>query len=87
MIVGVWVLFCLARPIRPWKVMLIVGVSAVFAGLIAVPFTRAFLNLAVAFPELLWVPAFAAVGVAFVEFLWRRDQRVRALDPRTVAGE
>jgi cation-transporting ATPase E len=87
MIVGAWVLFCLARPIRPWKVMLIVGVSAVFAGLIAVPFSRAFLNLAVAFPELLWVPAFAAVGVALVEFLWRRDQRVRALDPRTVAGE
>ena len=87
MIVGVWVLSCLARPIRPWKVMLIVGVSAVFAGLIAVPFTRAFLSLAVAFPELLWVPAFAAVGIAFVEFLWRRDQRVRALDPRTVAGE
>jgi len=67
--------------------MLIVGVSAVFAGLIAVPFTRAFLSLAVAFPELLWVPAFAAVGIAFVEFLWRRDQRVRALDLRTVAGE
>jgi cation-transporting ATPase E len=87
MIVGVWVLSCLARPIRPWKVMLIVGMSAVFAGLIAVPFTRAFLSLAVAFPELLWVPAFAAVGIAFVEFLWRRDQRVRALDPRTVAGE
>ena len=87
MIVGVWVLSCLARPIRPWKVMLIVGVSAVFAGLIAVPFTRAFLSLAVAFPELLWVPAFAAVGIAFVEFLWRRDQRVRALDLRTVAGE
>ena len=87
MIVGVWVLSCLARPIRPWKVMLIVGVSAVFAGLIAVPFTRAFLSLAVAFPELLLVPVFAAVGIAFVEFLWRRDQRVRALDPRTVAGE
>jgi len=87
MIVGVWVLFCLARPIRAWKVMLIVGVSGVFLGLIAVPFSRAFLSLAVAFPELLWVPAFAAVGMAFVEFLWRRDQRVRALDPRTVAGE
>jgi hypothetical protein len=27
MIVGVWVLSCLARPIRPWKVMLIVGVQ------------------------------------------------------------
>ena len=87
MIVGVWVLFCLARPIRPWKVLLILGVSGVFAGLIAVPFSRTFLSLAVAFPELLWVPAFAAVGVGFVEFLWRRDQRVRASDPRTVAGE
>ncbi len=87
MIVGVWVLFCLARPIRYWKAILILGVSGVFVSFIAIPFSRAFLNLAVAFPELLWVPAFGAVGVVFVEFLWRRDQKMRALDPRTVAGE
>ena len=87
MIVGVWVLFCLARPIRLWKAILILGVSGVFVSFIALPFTRAFLNLAVSFPELLWVPVFGAVGVALVEFLWRRDQRMRALDPRTVAGE
>lgn len=87
MMVGVWVLFCLARPIRLWKVVLILGVSGVFVSFVAVPFTRAFLNLAVGFPQLLWVPAFGAVGVAFVEFLWRRDQKLRALDPRTVAGQ
>jgi cation-transporting ATPase E len=87
MIVGVWVLFCLARPIRLWKAMLIFGVSGVFVSFLAIPFTREFLNLAVKFPQLLWVPAFGAVGVAFVEILWRRDQKMRALDPRTVAGE
>lgn len=87
MIVGAWVLFCLARPIRLWKAMLILGVSGAFVGLVALPFTRAFLNMAVAFPELLLVPAFGIIGVGFVEFLWRRDQKMRALDPRTVAGE
>lgn len=87
MIVGVWVLLCLARPMRYWKAILIFGLSGVFVSLLALPFTRTLLSLAVAFPEMLWVPAFAAVGVAFVEFLWRRDQRMRALDPRTVAGE
>ena len=87
MLVGVWVLFCLARPIRFWKAMLIVGVSGVFAALVTFPFTRAFLNLAVAFPELLWVPAYGAVGMVSVEFLWRRDQKMRAQDPRTVTGQ
>lgn len=87
MIVGVWVLICLARPMRYWKAILILVLSGVFVSLVALPFTRTLFSLAVAFPEMLWVPAFAAAGVAFVEFLWRREQRMRALDPRTVAGE
>jgi cation-transporting P-type ATPase E len=86
MIVGVWVLFCLARPIRYWKAILILGVSAVFVSFVAVPFMRAFLNLEIKFPELLWVLAFGAVGIVFVELLWRRDRKMRAIDPRAVAG-
>jgi cation-transporting ATPase E len=86
MVVGVWVLLCLARPLRYWKAALIIGLSAAFVGLVAIPFTRHFLNLAVQLPELLWVIAFGAVGILCVELLWRRDRRMRVKDPRTVAG-
>ena len=86
MVVGVWVLFCLGRPLRYWKAALIIGLGAVFVGLVTIPFTREFLRLAVQLPELLWVFGFGAVGIICVEALWRRDQRVRAKDPRAVVG-
>lgn len=86
MIVGVWVLFCLARPLRYWKVALILSLSAAFVGLVAIPLTRNFLNLAVQFPELFWVPGFGAAGILCVELLWRRDRRLRVKDPRRVVG-
>jgi len=82
----VWVLFCLARPLRYWKAVLIIGPAVVFVALITIPFTREFLGLAVQLPELLWVFAFGAAGIICVELLWRRDQRVRANNPRAVAG-
>jgi cation-transporting ATPase E len=87
MVVGVWVLLCLARPLRYWKAALIIGLSAAFVGLVAIPFTRHFLNLAVQLPELLWVIAFGAAGILCVEVLWRRDRRLRVRDPRTVVGQ
>jgi cation-transporting ATPase E len=86
MIVGVWVLFCLARPLRYWKAALIIGPAVVFAALITIPFTRDFLGLAVQLPELLWAFGFGAAGIISVELLWRRDQRMRARYPRAVAG-
>ena len=86
MTIGVWVLFCLARPLRFWKAALIVSLSAAFVGLVAIPFTRNFLNLAVQFPELFWVPGFGAAGILCVELLWRRDRRLRVKDPRRVVG-
>ncbi|MFS8085055.1 MAG: HAD-IC family P-type ATPase, partial [Acidobacteriota bacterium] len=87
MLVGIWVLFCLARPLRYWKAALIIGPGVVFVGLITVPFTREFLSLSVQLPQMLWALGFGAAGIVFVELLWRRDQRVRAKYPRAVAGE
>jgi len=86
MLIGVWVLFCLARPLRLWKTTLILSVCGVFVALLAVPFTRQFLHLAVEWQMLLWVFSFGAVGIVAVELLWRRDRRVAAKDPRRVAG-
>lgn len=86
MVVGVWVLLCLGRPLRYWKAALILGLSAVFVGLVTLPFTRKFLSMAVQFPELLWVAGFGTVGIVCVELLWRRDQSLQAKDPRAVIG-
>lgn len=78
MLIGVWVLLCLARPLRVWKAALILGVSGVFIALLAIPFTRHFLHLAVELRMLGWVFGFGAAGVFAVELLWRRDRRVVA---------
>ena len=77
MTIGVWVLFCLARPVRYWKVVLILGLALVYLGLISLPFTRAFLNLTIYLPGLLIAFGYAIGGGVIVELLWRRDQRLR----------
>ncbi len=78
--IAVWVLFCLARPLRYWKVALIAGLAMVYVGLITIPFTRTFLNLILEVPTLLLSLAYGALGIAVVELLWRRDQKLRADD-------
>jgi cation-transporting P-type ATPase E len=76
--IALWVLFCLARPLRYWKVGLILALAIVFLGLVTIPVSRSFLNLSVQFPELLLALVYGAIGIAIVEVLWRRDQRLRA---------
>jgi len=76
--IAVWVLFCLARPLRYWKLALILTLAAVYVGLVTIPFTRAFLNLTVELPALFLAFAYGAAGIIVVELLWRRDQRLRA---------
>ncbi len=75
MTIGVWVLACLARPLKWWSVLLIASVGAAFGGLIALPFARNTLDFAVALPELAWALGLGLLGALFVEFAWRRDQR------------
>jgi cation-transporting ATPase E len=79
--IAIWVLFCLARPLRYWKVGLIVALAGIYAGLLIIPFTRAFLNLAPDVPVLLLAFVYGGVGIMMVELLWRRDQRSRATVP------
>jgi len=86
-IIAVWVLFCLARPLRYWKVGLILGLAFVYVGLVIFPFTRSFLNLTLEFPAMLLAFAYGVVGIVIVELLWRRDQRLRAVDPGMLAGQ
>jgi len=85
--IAVWVLFCLARPLRYWKIALILGLALVYVSLVTIPLTRAFLNLTIEFPAMLLAFAYGALGIVMVELLWRRDQRLRAVDPRMQAGK
>lgn len=78
MTIALWVLFCLARPLRYWKVALILALAAGYLGLVTIPLTRAFLNLTVEFPTMLLAFAYGVAGNVAVEMLWRRDQRLRA---------
>jgi cation-transporting ATPase E len=87
MVIGAWVLFCLARPVNYWKTLLIVTLGAVFVGLLAIPSAREFLNLAVQLRAMLLVLAFGPLGIICVEAFWRRDQRMHAVDPRVVVGD
>lgn len=75
MIIGVWVLACLARPIKWWSALLVASMGAIFAALIAIPFVRDVLDFAIAAPQLTWAAALGLLGALCVEILWRRDQR------------
>jgi cation-transporting ATPase E len=77
--ISAWVLICLARPLKYWKVAIIAALALIFAALVAIPFTREMLSFAVAPRELLWVLGFGAVGSICVELLWRYDQQKRQL--------
>jgi len=81
--IGAWVLMCLARPLKAWKLLLIGALSGIFVCLIALPFTRELLDFEVALPELLWVFGFGALGVLCVELLWRHDQRINTMKHET----
>lgn len=75
--IGIWVLICLARPLNWWKLALILSMGLIFASLVALSFSRTFLDFAVSMPELSWAFGLGLLGAVFVEFLWRFDQRTR----------
>lgn len=77
MMVGAWVLVCLAKPFRAWKIAMIAALSAVFVAFIAIPFTREFLQYALQPNALLWAVGCSVVGIIGVELLWRQDQKVK----------
>jgi cation-transporting ATPase E len=82
MVVGAWVLVCLARPLKSWKVLLIVVLCGVYAALLASRWASAFLEYQVHLPELWWALSLSAVGIVLTELLWRRDRKLRS--PNTV---
>lgn len=75
MTVGVWVLVCLARPLKWWKLSIIAAMAAIYAALLSISFSRELLDFAIVWPQLAWALGIGALGAIIVEILWRNDQR------------
>ncbi|HET9411412.1 MAG TPA: HAD-IC family P-type ATPase [Candidatus Saccharimonadales bacterium] len=77
MLVGAWILICLARPLKTWKLAMVATLTTLFIAFVAVPISRDFLQFEVSATQLPWVIGFSLAGAAIVELLWRRDHRAR----------
>ncbi len=77
MMIGVWVLLCLARPLAVWKVGLIAAMAVAFVFLINFSFSQNLLNYALNEQYLGITLALGFIGCALVEAIWRFDQRIR----------
>lgn len=84
--IGFWVLMCLARPWRAWKVGLILTMALFFMLAISWPWLAQILEFRSVWPYNLKGFAVGLVGAGIVELIWRRHEgwRARTLDKRTV---
>ncbi|MCL2803278.1 MAG: HAD-IC family P-type ATPase [Micrococcales bacterium] len=70
-IVGWWVLFCLARPLRPWKVALIAAVAGLYIMMVTVPWLAELFHFAVKWQAVPVAVLVGAIGAGLVEVVWR----------------
>ncbi|OYO24339.1 magnesium-transporting ATPase [Enemella dayhoffiae] len=77
--IAMWVLAVVARPYRPWKVALLVLSVVAYVAMFTIPVLARFFTLDVGRPEMLVVPAVAAIiGIVLVEVSWLVGNRLRA---------
>ena len=74
MTIGMWVLVCLARPLRAWKIVLITGLVGAFAALLAIPFVRELAEFELQVSYLAQTFGFGIVVAIGTEYFWRRNQ-------------
>jgi cation-transporting ATPase E len=75
LIVGLWVLNLLARPITPWRFVLFLTMAGAFVVIIAVPSLRDFFALDLPSAPVMWGTIACAVGgVAALELGWQARQ-------------
>ncbi len=82
--IGLWVLACLGRPLKLWKVSLIGAMGLVFYAAISWPWLAQILEFKSVWPHNLRGFVVGLIGGVVVELLWRYDQRARQ-EP-TVSG-
>lgn len=75
MTIGMWVLVCLARPMRAWKVALVAGLVGSFAVLLAIPFVRELAEFELQASYLAQTFGFGVLVAIGTEYFWFRNQR------------
>lgn len=75
MVVGVWILYCLARPLNWWKAGLVLAMPGLFMLAITVPYTSDLLNFSFPLPNLLFTLLISLLGILVTELLWRYSRR------------
>lgn len=75
--IGLWVLACLGRPFKPWKVALITAMGLIFYIAISWPWLAAILRFSSVWPYNLKGLLVGIAGALLVELVWRFDQRKR----------
>lgn len=69
--IGVWVLTCLARPLKAWKLGLILAMAALFVIALVWPWFAGIFQFSLAWPYSLYGLVAGAIAAALVELVWR----------------
>ena len=71
MIVGMWVILCLARPLKVWKVVLMLLLAGAFAALLSTESIRDLAGYSLHEGFILLSVALGLAGIVAIETLWR----------------
>lgn len=74
MALGAWVLVCLSRPLRHWKIALVIALCSAFALLLAIPSVRQIADFEIELTYIPWTIALSLVGIIATELAWRYAQ-------------
>lgn len=72
--IGFWVLACLGRPLRAWKLALFAAMAAIFVTAISWPWLAWLLEFSSVWPYNVYGFLAGLVGALIVELIWRYDQ-------------
>jgi cation-transporting ATPase E len=81
MTIGCWVLACLARPLKGWKIALIAVMAGAFILLMNIPQLAATLNYRLDLGAIAVAGAVSLVAVVAIELIWRLMHRRKAAPP------
>lgn len=78
MVVGIWILYCIARPLTWRRVGLILAMPALFLLALIIPYSRDLLDFSFPLPNVLFTLLVSLLGVLMTELLWRYSRRTEA---------
>ena len=88
LVAAFWILVVLARPFRPWKVVLVAGCALIAVGAFTIPLAQQFFQFAAPAPMVLQSLAVGAVGALVIEVIYRLqpDMRQEPEEPKSLTA-